>query len=144
MSEQIQITLLMGGFTLLGAVITGIAAWLSARFQYARDRTREDLTASRRELLHSLGDVAAFHKLEQRYTLLLSNLARTEGESAKSAEAWKREVRRTVRAEGFATPSNSATDHQARSRIIELEKKSSFEDILYSAVAIVDSGVAEA
>ena len=59
-------------------------------------------------------DIAAFHRLEERYTQALAT-------DVRSSESWKRDIRRTIRSDGFDSPSDGATVNGAMARISEIE-----------------------
>lgn len=106
MSEALTLALVAGGFAVLGSLVTGWFTYISAVKQRQTERYK-------RKLLQAYADVAAFHRLEERYTRALE----TEG---KSAEAWKREMRRRLREDGFSSPSDEATVQKAEQRIAEM------------------------
>lgn len=99
--------LLAGGCAIAGSAITG---W----FTYAATASQKKSEQYKRELTRTYKDIAAFHRLEERYTQELAT-------ADKSAEAWKREVRKALRSEGFDSPSDGATVTGAMARISEIE-----------------------
>ncbi|MGB7420810.1 MAG: hypothetical protein WA917_02910 [Comamonas sp.] len=107
MSEAVTLAIVAGVSAIAGSAITGWFTYLSAVRQREAERYK-------RRLLRTYKDIAAFHRLEERYT----NALATE---SKSAESWKREMRRLQSAENFATPSEDATARKAEQHISELE-----------------------
>ncbi len=107
-SQQILLVLVAGGLALLGSLITGLITFHTA----ARLREAE---RNRRSLVRAYRDIAAFHRLEEHYAeeLALASTSRT-------AEAWKKLLRRKLRDRGFASPTDKATAHYAEARIEEL------------------------
>jgi hypothetical protein len=95
-----------GVLTLFGSLVTG---WFTYR---AAARERE-LERYKRQLIQAYKDVAAFHRLEERYTNALETPDR-------SAEAWKREIRRQQADEQFGTPSEDATWRKCEQRVSDL------------------------
>ncbi|PPE74926.1 hypothetical protein C3942_04410 [Solimonas fluminis] len=106
MSEGLTLALVAGGFAVLGSLVTG---W----FTYITSVKQEQSERYKRRLLQAYADIAAFHRLEERYTRALETEDR-------SAESWKREMRRRLRDEGFGSPSEEATAQKAEQRIAEL------------------------
>lgn len=96
-----------GLFTLLGSAVTG---WFTYR---AAVRQRE-LERYKNELGRALRNVAAFHRLEERYTQALASSERT-------AESWKREIRRQQAEAELPTPSESGTWRISEQRITDLQ-----------------------
>jgi hypothetical protein len=107
-SQQILLVLVTGGLALLGSLITGLITFYTA----ARLR---DAERNKRSLIRVYRDIAAFHRLEERYAEVLA-----QASDSHTAEAWKREVRRKLRDQGFASPTDKATAHFAEARIEEL------------------------
>jgi hypothetical protein len=106
MSEGLTLALVAGGFAVLGSLVTGWFTYITAVKQGQSERYK-------RKLLQAYGDIAAFHRLEERYTRALET-------DERSAESWKREMRRRLRDEGFSSPSDEATVQKAEQRIAEL------------------------
>lgn len=106
MNDSLTIALVAGGFAIIGSVVTGWFTYISAAKQREADRYK-------RRLAQAYKDIASFHRLEDRYTKALET-------ESKSAESWKREVRKSQRDEGFNSPSDDATAQKAEQRISEL------------------------
>ena len=106
MSETLTIALVAGGFAIIGSVVTGWFTYISAVKQREADHYK-------RRLVQAYKDIASFHRLEERYTKALET-------ASKSAESWKREVRKNQRDENFATPSDDATSQRSEQRLSEL------------------------
>ncbi len=106
MSESLTIALVAGGFAIIGSIVTGLFTYISATKQKEADRYKQRLVQAYR-------DIASFHRLEERYTKALET-------TSKSAESWKREVRKNQRDEGFNSPSEDATAQKAEQRLSEL------------------------
>ena len=106
MGEGLILALVAGGFAVAGSIVTG---W----FTFAAAARQNELESYRKRLRQAYQDVAAFHRLEERYLVQLANPSR-------SAEAIKREVRRQLREEGFQSPSEDATVKKAEQRLSEL------------------------
>ena len=106
MDNSVVLALAAGGFAVLGSVVTGLFTYMAAVKQREADLYKSRLQQSYR-------DVAALHRLEERYLSALAS-------ESKSARAWKLEVRRRQREEGFATPSDEATTQRAEQRLAEL------------------------
>lgn len=106
MSDTLAIALVAGGCTIVGGAVTGWFTYLSAAKQRETERNK-------RRLIQAYKDVASFHRLEERYTAELQT-------DTKSAEAWKREIRKKLRDEGFNSPSDDATAQKSDKRIAEL------------------------
>ncbi|MDM4770485.1 hypothetical protein [Solimonas sp. SE-A11] len=102
----LALALVAGGFAVLGSPVTGWFTYISAARQRETERYK-------RKLRQTYADVAAFHRLEERYTRALE----TDG---KSAECWKREMRLRLREDGFSSPSDEATVQKAEQRIAEM------------------------
>lgn len=107
MSEQILVALVVGACTILGSLTTGIITYFSTS-------QAKKLNLYRGRLHCALRDVAAFHRLEARYTRLLET-------EEKSTHSWKREVRKAQREAGFDTPSSEATSTKAEEQIKALD-----------------------
>ena len=107
MSESIIIALVAGGSAIAGSIVTGGFTYVAAVRQRQTERYK-------RYAIKAPKDVIAFYRLEERYT----NALATE---SKTAEAWKREMRRRLREEGFDSPSEEATIQKCSRRIVELE-----------------------
>lgn len=99
--------LLAGGCAIAGSAITG---W----FTYSATASQNKSQRYKRELRRTYKDIAAFHRLEERYTQALAS-------DTKSSESWKRDIRRSLRADGFDSPSDGATANGAMARITEIE-----------------------
>ena len=82
MSEAVTLAIVAGVSAIAGSAITGWFTYLSSVRQRETERYK-------RRLLQTYKDIAAFHRLEERYT----NALATESESA---ESWKREMRRRL------------------------------------------------
>lgn len=107
-SQQVWLTLIVGGLTLLASLITGAITFLTAV------RLR-DVEKNKRDLFRAYRDIAAFHRLEECYA---AELAQVSG--SRTAESWKRELRRRLREQGFGSPSDKATARHAETRIEEI------------------------
>jgi hypothetical protein len=106
MNETVLLAVLTGGCALLGSAITGYFTLLAAVKQREIERYK-------RKLVQAYKDIAAFHRLEERYTRALES-------ETKTAEAWKRELRKQQRDEGFDSPSEDATAQKSDQRRAEL------------------------
>ena len=107
-TQQVWLALIAGGLTIAGGLVTGIITSLTAI------RLRE-VAKLKRDLVRSYRDVAAFHRLEERYAEELAQIS-----TSRTAEGWKRELRRRLREHGYPSPTNKATAHYAETRIEEL------------------------
>jgi len=107
-NKQILPVLVGGGLTLLGSLITGLITFYTA----ARLRDSE---RNKRSLVRAYRDIAAFHRLEERYAEELA-----QASTSHTADAWKKLLRRKLRDQGFASPTNKATAHYAEAQIEEL------------------------
>jgi hypothetical protein len=106
LDPTITVSLITGGFVIAGSWITGWLTYKSAVSQKETERYK-------RRLIQSYQDIAAYHRLEELYTKQLAS-------DGKSAEAWKRETRKTLRDQGFISPSEDATAQKAETRLREL------------------------
>lgn len=106
MSETLTIALVAGGFAIIGSAVTGWFTYISTVKQREADRYK-------RRLIQAYKDIASFHRLEERYIKVLET-------ELKSAESWKREVRKSQRDAGFSSPSDEATLRQSERRLEEL------------------------
>lgn len=106
MNESLILALVAGGFAILGSLVTGLFTYISAVKQRETERYK-------RRLVQAYKDIASFHRLEERYTKMLET-------KEKSAESWKRELRKRQRDEGFNSPSDEATAQRFEQRIAEL------------------------
>ena len=106
MSEAMLIAVVAGSFSIVTSLITTFTT-LSARRSNQRWQRR---TA---ELIRTYRDIAAFHRLEGLYTEALATEER-------SAESWKKSVRRELRESGHDSPSERATTLESEQRIARL------------------------
>jgi hypothetical protein len=106
MTHELNIALIAGGFAILGSLVTG---W----FTYASSASQKDLQRYKRRLVQAYQDIAAFHRLEERYTSALST-------TEKSADVWKREIRKALRDDNYSSPSEDATVTKAEGRLKDL------------------------
>mgnify|MGYP006196984843 CR=1 FL=1 len=97
---------LLSGFAIIGSLVTGWFTYISAAKQ-------KEAELYKRRLVQAYRDIASFHRLEDRYTKALET-------ASKTAESWKREVRKKQRDEGFNSPSEDATAQKAEQRLSEL------------------------
>ena len=103
MSESLMLALVASGSAIVGSLVTGWFTYIAA----VKQRETENC---RRRWQQASKDVAAFHRLEERYTEALQS-------ESKSAKAWKLEIRKQQRDAGFATPSENATAHKSEQRM---------------------------
>lgn len=108
MDNSIVLAVATGLSAVLGSLITGWITYKAAIDQRATIRNK-------RRLARALRDIAAFHRLEKRYT---NALAAT---GSRSAAAWKQDMRKQQRTEGQDTPSEKATAQGAERSIKNLE-----------------------
>lgn len=108
MSDTLILAIVASTSAILGSFVTG---W----FTYRAAVKQREAERFKRKLIQAYKDIAALHRLEERYTVAL---AKTSGE--RSAESWKREVRKALRDDGFASPSDDATAQRAEQRASEL------------------------
>jgi hypothetical protein len=106
MGENLSIAVIAGGFCILGSMVTGFFTFFSSV------KTKETELYKRR-LIRTYNDIIAFHKLEEKYIQVLAT-------EEKSAQAWKREIRKALREEGCDSPSKDATALEAERRLKEL------------------------
>lgn len=106
--QQVWLALIAGGLTIAGGLVTGIITSLTAI------RLRE-FAKLKRDLVRAYHNVAAFYRLEERYAEELAQIS-----TSRTAEAWKRELRRKLREQGYPSPTDKATAHYAEARIEEL------------------------
>jgi hypothetical protein len=107
MSETLQVAVLTAVAALLGSVITGFITYMTA----VRQREAESY---KRRLQVAYGDLIAFYRLEEAYTLALATESR-------SAEAVKREFRKGLRDSGQDSPSAYATPTECERRLQEIQ-----------------------
>ena len=107
MNESIIIALIAGGFAIIGSAVTGAFTYYATEHQRETERYK-------RYAIRALRDVIAFYRLEQQYTDALAT-------ESKTAEAWKREIRKHLRDDGFDSPSQDATIQKCSQRIADLE-----------------------
>lgn len=108
MDDSILLAAATGISAALGSLITGLITYRTAIDQRAA-------TEHKRRLKRAYGDIAAFHRLEERYA---SVLAATD---SRTSAAWKRDVRKQLRDEGFTSPSDKATAQQAEQCLAEMD-----------------------
>ena len=108
MTEPLLVGFIAAAAAIGGSIVTG---W----FTYAAAMKQLKAEKYKRKLIRSLKDVAAFHRLEARYTEALQS-------ESKSADAWKREIRRKQSDDGFDTPSQDATSREAERQLAALER----------------------
>jgi hypothetical protein len=106
MNDGLMFSLIAGGFALAGSIITG---W----FTYKSSVSAKETERNKRRLIQTYLDIAAFHRLEEKYTKTLET-------PIKSANAWKLELRKLLRDDGFQSPSEDATAQKAESRLRDL------------------------
>ncbi|WP_271680698.1 hypothetical protein [Thermomonas mangrovi] len=107
MDDSILLAVVTGFSAVLGSLITGsITYWTATNQRVAAE--------NKRRLKRAYHDIAAFHRLEERYA---SSLAATD---APTAAAWKRDIRKRLRDEGFDSPSEKATAQLAERSINDL------------------------
>lgn len=107
MDDSIVLATASGLSAVLGSLITG---WIT----YKAAIDQREAIRNKRRLARALRDIAAFHRLEERYANAL------EATDSRSAAAWKRDIRKQQRTEGQETPSEKATAHGAERGIKEL------------------------
>lgn len=107
-SQQVWLALIVGGLTVAGGLVTGLIT------SHTAIRLRE-VEKLKRDLVRAYRDVASFHRLEDHYANELAQIS-----TSRTAEAWKRELRRKLREQGFSSPSDKATAYYAEARIEEL------------------------
>ena len=100
-----------GGFAIVGSLITG---WLT----YVSSVRRRETESYRRQLIQAYEDIAAFHRLEQRYSEKLAEI-----EPSKTPVGWKRGVRREQMLANIQTPSKDATARYADQEVLRLRDK---------------------
>lgn len=100
MSNQIIIACIAAGAALLGSLGT-------CAFNYLIAIKHKKISRYKQRLVHAYEDIAAFHRLEEAYTQKLSDT------SGLTAEAWKRNIRKSQAAAGLGTPSKEATARNA-------------------------------
>lgn len=108
MNDSILLASATGISAVLGSLITGLITYWTATDQ----RTAAE---NRRNLKRAYGDIAAFHRLEERYASVLA------ASDSRTPAAWKRDIRKRLRDEGFASPSDKATAQQAEHCLVEME-----------------------
>lgn len=106
MNSDIWVAVVACVAAILGSVVTG---W----FTLTASSSQKDLQRFKKQLVKAYEDIAAFHRLEEKYTARLAD-------ESKSADAWKREIRRELRSDGFNSPSEEATTARAEFKIQEL------------------------
>lgn len=107
MTEALTLGLVAAGSVIAGSIVTG---WFTLRAAV----DQRDAARNKRRLVQAYRDVAAFRRLEERYTKALAS-------DSKSADAWKRDVRKQQSEEGVATPGEDATARKAEQRILDLD-----------------------
>ena len=106
MTEPVLIALIGTTAALGGSLIGGILTYRATKQgNLIRRRTAQ--------LIRAYEDIAAFHRLEARYIGYLASPERT-------AESWKKQVRREQADANEATPGEDATDRACKRRIAEL------------------------
>jgi ribulose kinase len=105
-TDSLLLALVAGGSAVFGSLVTGWFTYISAVKQRKADRYKRQLTQTYK-------DIAAYHRLEERYTKALETADR-------SAESWKKATRKLLRDEGHQSPSNDATAARAEQRLAEL------------------------
>ena len=108
MNDTVILAIVASTSAILGSFVTG---W----FTYRAAVKQREAERFKRKLLQAYIDIAALHRLEERYTAALAHAS-----ADRSAESWKREVRRTLRDDGFASPSDDATSQRAEQRAREV------------------------
>lgn len=106
MSESLTLALIASGSAIVGSLVTGWFTYFAAVRQREAERYKH-------RLVQAYKDIASFHRLEERYTQSLQT-------ESKSADAWKREVRKKQRDDGFESPSEDATAQKSLQRLTEL------------------------
>lgn len=100
-----------GGFAIVGSLITG---WLT----YVSSVRKRETELYRRHLIQAYEDIAAFHRLEERYVEKLAEI-----EPSKTPVGWKRSVRREQMLANIQTPSKDATARYADHEVQRLRDK---------------------
>jgi len=106
MTSETTTSLIVAGAAITGSFITGWFTYTSCTSQKKNERIKG-------RLKKCLQDIAAYHRLEQKYIEALAT-------PQKSAEAWKREMRKSLRIDGYSSPSEEATALTAERSIEEL------------------------
>ena len=106
MQEPLIQSAVTGLFTIAGSVVTAVIT-------YVASRPHKKLMRYRKRLLRSQRDNLALCNLERYYTEELAKHGR-------SPEAWKREIRKKMRDDGLAGPSQSASAARLEHSIAEL------------------------
>jgi hypothetical protein len=106
MRESIMGALIAVGGVIAGAIITGI-------FSYFGARQTKKIESYRNQLRVAYRDIAAFHRLEDRYLTALADNERTK-------ESWKRDIRKQQFDAGFPIPSKHATAREAEDKLEQL------------------------
>lgn len=106
MTEGITIAAIAVIGTIFGSVTTGVFTL------FATQRARE-LVKLKQRLKIAYQDIAALHRLEERY---VDQLATEE----KTAESWKRQIRKQLEGQGHSAPSKNATARECERRLQEL------------------------
>ena len=91
MNESLLFVGISGAVAIMASLITG---W----FTYTASTSYKETERLRAQLNRALKDMAAYQRLEERY---ISALATDE----KPAESWKRHIRKAMRGDGEASPS---------------------------------------
>lgn len=90
-----------------------LASGLTGWFTLVASNKQRKLDSFKNRLKQAYRDIAAYHRLEERYT---DELAKNH----KTSTAWKREFRKNLRDDGFSSPSEDATSQIAEQRLKEL------------------------
>jgi hypothetical protein len=108
MADSMTLALVASGSAIIGSVVTG---W----FTYIAAAKQREIAQYKRRLRRADKNIAAFHRLEEKYSQALHS-----ENKCKSPMAWKRAVRKQQRDEGFDTPSDDATVRKSERRISDL------------------------
>jgi hypothetical protein len=108
MSDSLLSVLVGGGLAIVGSAVTGFLTYVAT----VRQRETESY---KHRLIQAYGDIAAFHRLEERYVQKLAAAM-----PSTTAESWKRNVRREQRRADVLTPSPDATAQKAEQYIQKL------------------------
>lgn len=106
MAENYFVAMIAVLGTVAGSVVTGF-------FTRTTAKRSKDFEKQRQRLKTAYHDIAAFHRLEERYLRALES-------PDKTSESWKREIRRSLADEGYATLSKEATWRECERRLEQL------------------------
>jgi hypothetical protein len=106
MSDMLEAAFIAGGAAVTGSFVTG---W----FTYMASVRQREAERYKRRLIQAYKDIIAFYRLEELYTKELTSEERT-------AESWKRDMRKKLRDSGNGSPSEEATSQRCEQRLQEL------------------------